>query len=188
MGKILNRYRIWCSTENAYVYEWAETEPTDCPNNNGHTIDTNLTTIIDTLYEGSSYGTVLDLNSTTVPLGASGTFTGTFQNVLDYSEFTMILNDDTECVYYVDFSTDGVNTDRSLRFTHLPNVPGYHAFNVITQFMRVRIENGPTPQTYVILQSIGHTSKSKVMQQSLQSGLEKLMESLDKNCILPYRN
>lgn len=33
-----------------------------------------------------------------------------------------------------------------------------------------------------------HTSKSKVMQQSLQSGLEKLMESLDKNCILPYRN
>ena len=33
-----------------------------------------------------------------------------------------------------------------------------------------------------------HSSESKVMQQSLEIGLEKLMESMDKNCILPFTN
>jgi hypothetical protein len=34
------KYRIWCETEQAYVYEWADTVPTECPNDAGHTIDT----------------------------------------------------------------------------------------------------------------------------------------------------
>lgn len=39
-------YRIWCVTEQAYVYVWSTTEPTTCPNNNGHTIDSSQTTIV----------------------------------------------------------------------------------------------------------------------------------------------
>jgi len=45
----LNHYRVYCNDEAAYVYVWAETEPTVCPNNNTHTINTSLTTITDTL-------------------------------------------------------------------------------------------------------------------------------------------
>ncbi len=43
-----NKYRIWCVTEAAYIYEWATAEPTDCPNDAGHTIDATQTTITET--------------------------------------------------------------------------------------------------------------------------------------------
>ena len=33
-----------------------------------------------------------------------------------------------------------------------------------------------------------HTSESEVMRQSLEIGLEKLIQAMDKNCILPFRN
>ena len=45
----LYRYRIYCSTESLYVYTWAESEPSVCPNNNAHTITSSLTTIVDTV-------------------------------------------------------------------------------------------------------------------------------------------
>ena len=40
------KYRLWCNTENSYVYVWAEELPTKCPNDTSHTIDTNKTVII----------------------------------------------------------------------------------------------------------------------------------------------
>ena len=45
------QYRVWCDDENSYQLVWGETEPTTCPNNNGHTIDTNKTTILQTIAE-----------------------------------------------------------------------------------------------------------------------------------------
>ena len=45
----LNQYKIYCTTETLYVdtdYIEGETPPTTCPNNNGHTIDTEETTLI----------------------------------------------------------------------------------------------------------------------------------------------
>jgi len=49
MAKTAYKYRVWCSTESAWVYEWAESEPADCPNNNGHTIDTAKTAIVESV-------------------------------------------------------------------------------------------------------------------------------------------
>ena len=43
----LYKYRIYCETESTYAYIWAETEPTVCPNNNTHTIDSGSITIIE---------------------------------------------------------------------------------------------------------------------------------------------
>lgn len=40
-----NYYRIWCITEAAYVWEWANTEPAVCPNSGGHSIDASKTAI-----------------------------------------------------------------------------------------------------------------------------------------------
>lgn len=42
---VVNKYRIWCETEAAYVYEWAEAEPLDCPNDSAHSIDVTKTVI-----------------------------------------------------------------------------------------------------------------------------------------------
>lgn len=43
------KYRIYCVTDSTFEFTWAETEPTVCPTNTGHTIDTNQTTIVDEL-------------------------------------------------------------------------------------------------------------------------------------------
>ena len=42
---LVSKYRVWCETEGKYVYTWSEEEPTVCPNNNTHTIDTDLTSV-----------------------------------------------------------------------------------------------------------------------------------------------
>jgi hypothetical protein len=55
---IVNKYRIYCNTEATHVYEWAESEPTDCPNNVGHSIDSSKTTIVDTI--GDEYPKTTD--------------------------------------------------------------------------------------------------------------------------------
>ncbi len=36
----LYQYRVWCETENSWVYLWDKETPTVCPNNNAHTINT----------------------------------------------------------------------------------------------------------------------------------------------------
>lgn len=42
----VNQYRIFCETENVYVYKWDTQTPTNCPNNNSHTINTSTITKI----------------------------------------------------------------------------------------------------------------------------------------------
>lgn len=45
------KYRIWCSTENAYRYIWRDGEqgaPTTCPEDTAHSVDTNKVTVVDT--------------------------------------------------------------------------------------------------------------------------------------------
>ena len=45
----LNKYRIKCTTDNKYEYQWSDVEPTICPVDTGHTIDGDQTTIIESL-------------------------------------------------------------------------------------------------------------------------------------------
>ena len=44
------QYRIWCNTESAWVFTWSNDTPTECPNNAGHSIDTDSITIVDSVY------------------------------------------------------------------------------------------------------------------------------------------
>lgn len=48
---IVNKYRIYCNTESAYHYSWGETEPTICPINVNHEIDSSKTSIMETIDE-----------------------------------------------------------------------------------------------------------------------------------------
>jgi len=36
---VVSKYRMWCETEAVYVYVWSEEPPTQCPNDSGHSID-----------------------------------------------------------------------------------------------------------------------------------------------------
>jgi hypothetical protein len=43
------KYRVWCETDNKYVETWGDSEPTVCPENNGHSIDADKTVIVETV-------------------------------------------------------------------------------------------------------------------------------------------
>lgn len=45
---IVHNWKMWCETEAAYVTTWAQVEPTDCPTDPAHTIDTFKTVIQET--------------------------------------------------------------------------------------------------------------------------------------------
>lgn len=45
MATVYN-YRVWCNVDAKYEYAWAEVEPTVCPVNTAHAIDTVKTSII----------------------------------------------------------------------------------------------------------------------------------------------
>ena len=48
---IVYKYEIYCETEAQNVYTWGEAEPTKCPNNDDHTIDTESISIVETAGE-----------------------------------------------------------------------------------------------------------------------------------------
>lgn len=45
----VHQYRVYCNDEASYVFTWGTTEPTTCPNNNTHSINSSSTTIINTV-------------------------------------------------------------------------------------------------------------------------------------------
>ena len=45
----LNHYRIYCNTETAYVSKWGTEEPTVCPNDPGHSINTDSITVVESI-------------------------------------------------------------------------------------------------------------------------------------------
>lgn len=49
MAKQVNRYRVFCTTESQYIYDWNDKAPTSCPNNNTHSIDTDSISIVDSV-------------------------------------------------------------------------------------------------------------------------------------------
>ena len=49
MSKTVNKYRLRCTTDATDEYVWNTTTPTVCPTNTAHTINPNLTVIVDTV-------------------------------------------------------------------------------------------------------------------------------------------
>lgn len=45
----ITQYRIRCTSENANVFVWSSHEPTECPNDASHDIDSSLTVAVDTV-------------------------------------------------------------------------------------------------------------------------------------------
>jgi hypothetical protein len=68
MAEPIKQWRVRCTTESAYVYIWADTQPTTCPNNAAHTIATDATAAVETR---QSRNLILDAPIEPVVPGAS---------------------------------------------------------------------------------------------------------------------
>lgn len=94
-------------------------------------------------------------NSTTTPLAAGATFTGAWTDVLDYLSIAVVVNTDHIAAtggLIFDFSTDGVNVDRSVPVDIVAG-GDYCNFAAEAKFFRLRVVNGPQAQTFLRLQT-----------------------------------
>ena len=74
----LNKYRVWCNTENMYYEAWDEKAPVACPNNSGHDIDPDKTTIVTSLTQDElrDISGKLRTQQSSRPIGTKIHFTG----------------------------------------------------------------------------------------------------------------
>ena len=49
MSHIVNQYRLFCISDNKFEYTWNTEEPTLCPTDTSHTIDTSSITVVNVL-------------------------------------------------------------------------------------------------------------------------------------------
>lgn len=97
---------------------------------------------------------VSTINSTDVPLGISGTWTGEAEDVSMYNAIIVSSKSDQNGTYYMEFSTNGIIWDSSLPKEASANVNDVHRLTRSKQYFRVRYVNGTTEQTYLRLQTI----------------------------------
>jgi len=84
---VLSRYRIWCVTEGIYVYAYAATEPTTCPNNAAHTIDSTKTAVVEQR-DPIILGKTADYTMAVADFGSIIRFTGSSSQTLTLCALT----------------------------------------------------------------------------------------------------
>jgi len=100
-------------------------------------------------------GTVSAANSTSTPLDAAATFTGTAEDVSGYNSVVIAVKTDQDGTYTIQFSTDGTNWDSTLtRYYRTTQIEAPHRFTVTRQYMRVTFTNtSASNQTFIRLQT-----------------------------------
>jgi hypothetical protein len=110
------------------------------------------------------------LNSTAVPLGASGVFTGSFVNVLPFSSVSIIVVSDRASAangLVLQWSTDAINVDDEQRYVYAGSASEQGKFvyaPVRAKFFRVQYTNTSLAQTVFRLQTL---LRRQVVQSSL---------------------
>lgn len=110
-------------------------------------------------YIPSIYGTVSTLNSTSTALTSNNTYTGTWEDISQYSSMQILTNTDVSGSLYAQFSTNGTDIDRNaLLGTDPSGNIGIHGLVPVAKYFRVFFQNGSTSQTYLRLQTLYTTS------------------------------
>lgn len=110
----IHKYRVWCNTENMYYETYGETTPSICPNNSGHDIDLDRTTIVETFTseELRDASGKLRVQQTSRPIGTKIHFTSHGDHP-DYvsdvgggeqMRFDHHIGDPLEQIVYLDFN------------------------------------------------------------------------------------
>lgn len=100
-------------------------------------------------------GTVDDGNSTSTPLNAGNTFTGSSKDVSSYPCVVVSCLTNQAGALYVEFSTDNVNWDSSIPYSVAASTNEVHRLSVSKKYCRVRFTNtSASNQTYLRLQTL----------------------------------
>lgn len=113
-------------------------------------------------------------NSTSTPLAAGGTFTGAFEELLPFADFTVLINTDQPSAvdgFIVEYSTNGVDVDATDTFTFMSAAGKQYSFGVNSRYIRIIYVNGATPHTTFRLQTIYKRFRGKPSSHKLDEGV-----------------
>lgn len=119
-----------------------------------------------------SPATVLTETSTTTPLNAGATFTGTGVDVSSFPSVVVACLTDKNGTLYVEFSPDGTNWDSSLTYSVTASTNDVHRVTVTRRYFRARFTNtSASNQTYLRLQCLAGN------QTALTSALNSIIQA-----------
>lgn len=95
-------------------------------------------------------------NSNSLPLTSSATYTGLWEECWKYSSLSTIVSTDKAGTLYIDFSSDGANTDRAVTLSSggVSDISGIHNLTPVAKYYRIRLVNGSEAQSYLRIQTI----------------------------------
>lgn len=127
----------------------------------------------------SATGTVSTVNSSAVALGGAATFTGTSEEVKDFSIITVMVDSDVDGTLSMQFSTDATNWDRAKTVVVDQEIGSgsVHTLEVISQYFRVVYTNGAGAQAHLRLQTIYHGFKSGFLTSSPDQKISKVNDA-----------
>ena len=108
----------------------------------------------------SNLNLISTLNATTVPLGITATFAGGYEDISEYSSFSVIMFQDVEGTLNLDYSSNGVDLDLTRRIP-IDAGGGVNSGMIRSQYMKMRYENGSDAQSVFRMQTMFHKIKSK---------------------------
>lgn len=112
-------------------------------------------------------------NSTTTTLSGNASFTGSFEDVSDYSSMTCTIYSNVASAtsgLVLQFSTDGTNVDYTQSYT-VPANGDVHVVSAFARYFRVIYTNGSSAQSSMRLQVIYHYYKEPKVISTVQSNI-----------------
>ena len=124
-------------------------------------------------------GNISANNSTATPLGGAAVFTGTGDDISQYSTVTVFMDSDVDGTLAMQFSTDNTNWDRA-KVVPLDIAIGsgsVHTLEVVAQYFRIVFTNGASAQGHFRLQSIYHNTRSGFLTASPDQVISKINDA-----------
>lgn len=118
--------------------------------------------------------TVSTGNSTSTPLGANATFTGTGEDVKDYAQISVLVFADQASAdngLVLEYSTNNTNWDDADFYTLSASSGKFLTLVPEAQYFRLRLTNGPVAQTALRLQVIYRRTRTKPSSHNLRESL-----------------
>lgn len=124
-------------------------------------------------------GSISTLNSTNTPVSASISYTGTGEDVSQYSTITVFIDTDQDGTLSMQFSSDNTNWDRSKNVVVDQTIGSghVHTLEVVSQYFRVVYTNGSVDQTHLRLQTIFHATRSGFLTSSPDEKISKVNDA-----------
>jgi hypothetical protein len=108
-----------------------------------------------------SLSIISSVNSTTTPLTANSTFSGTYEDILAYQQVSVMVRVSHTGTLYLDYSSDGTNIDKTLTYAITDTTNGTLIESpASTRYFKLRYTNGGTNQTTFRLQTLYHPQAS----------------------------